>query len=346
MNTQAIRTDEGWAPRPARRGESRDRRRRTSDRDSGRDSDRGRLARAARLVGPEAMADRLRSAYGYGYGYDAEAVGGRRGSRDRDREFGPGGGPGPGGFGGFGPGFGPGGFGPGGFGPGGFGPGGFGPGGFGRGHGGRGGHGPFGRGRRGRGNVRAAILALLAEEPRHGYAIMTELAERSGGLWRPSPGSVYPVLQQLQDEGLVTAEETEGRRVFSLTEAGRRTVQENPEEFAEPWTLGAGPRERMRSLFEVLAGLGLAAREVARHGTDAQVDQARAVLDEARRSMYRILAGDPVDPQPRWGTPESGTAAPADVQDQPRPAAESEDTGEAGDTGDAGEAGSPGEPKA
>jgi DNA-binding PadR family transcriptional regulator len=63
----------------------------------------------------------------------------------------------------------------------------------------------------GRGNVRAAILALLAEEPRHGYAIMTELAERSGGLWRPSPGSVYPVLQQLQDEGLVSVEEPDGR---------------------------------------------------------------------------------------------------------------------------------------
>src|SRR6185312_792790 len=102
----------------------------------------------------------------------------------------------------FGPGFGPGGPG---FGPGGpgFGPGGPGP--WHRGHG--------GRGRRGRGNVRAAILALLAEEPRHGYAVMTELSARSGGLWRPSPGSVYPVLQQLQDEGLVTSTDQDGRRV-------------------------------------------------------------------------------------------------------------------------------------
>src|ERR671938_883491 len=109
----------------------------------------------------------------------------------RRRAFGPGFGPGGPGFGPGGPGFGPGGPGGPGFGPGGPGP-------WHRGHG--------GRGRRGRGNVRAAILALLAEEPRHGYAVMTELTERSGGLWRPSPGSVYPVLQQLQDEGLVVAE--------------------------------------------------------------------------------------------------------------------------------------------
>src|ERR671939_154184 len=100
----------------------------------------------------------------------------------------------------------------------GFGPGG--PGGWG--HAGR--HG--GRGRRGRGNVRAAILALLAEETRHGYAIMTELAARSGGLWRPSPGSVYPVLQQLQDEGLVASRDADGRKVFDLTDAGRQYVQE------------------------------------------------------------------------------------------------------------------------
>ena len=73
----------------------------------------------------------------------------------------------------------------------------------------------------------------------------------------------------------------------------------------------------MRALFEGVGGLGMAVREVARHGSDAQVEQARGVLDDARRSMYRILAGDPVDP--RWGTPESGTAAPSDVQDPPRP---------------------------
>jgi hypothetical protein len=105
--------------------------------------------------------------------------------------------------------------------------------------------------------------------------------------------------------------------VFSLTEAGRRTVEESPAEFAEPWATGAGPRERFRTLFEAMGGLGMAIREIGRHGTDAQVEQARVVLDEARRSMYRILAGD--DPQPRWGTPEAGSAEPSDVQDEPHP---------------------------
>ena len=198
------------------------------------------------------------------------------------------GGFGPGGFGGFGPG----GFGPGGFGPGGFG--GFGPGGPGR--GGRG----WGR-RRGRGNVRAAVLALLAEGPRHGYAVMNDLAERSGGLWRPSPGSVYPVLQQLQDEGLIAGSEAEGKRVYALTPAGEQLVRDNPEEYAEPWSSGeAGPQQDARALLESLGAAAMAARQVAQLGGAAQVEQARAVLDEARRSLYRILAED--------GTTGAGTA--------------------------------------
>ncbi|GLY17566.1 PadR family transcriptional regulator [Kineosporia rhizophila] len=248
---------------------------------------------------------------GRGFGFP-EAVG-PRGARGQgidpndfpegedDREGGRGHGPFHGGR--RGPGrFGPGGFGPGGFGPGGFGPGGFGPGGFGRGGWGGGdgpGRGP-GRGRGGRrprGNVRAAILALLAEEPRqgyHGYAIMTELTKRSGGLWRPSPGSVYPVLQQLQDEGLITAEEAEGgRKVFAITGAGAETVQQNPGEFSEPWAMaGPGQRQRVQTLFEGMGALGQATQQVARLGSDEQVERARLALDEARRRIYRILAED------------------------------------------------------
>src|SRR5919199_770692 len=202
------------------------------------------------------------------------------------RGMGPGFGPGRPGFGPGGPGFGPGGpgFGPGGpgFGPGGHG---FGPGGHGRWHG--------GRGRRGRGNVRAAILALLAEEPRHGYAVMTELAARSGGLWRPSPGSVYPVLQQLQDEGLVASRDAEGRKVFELTDTGRQYVEEHAEELQEPWQVAdQGPRTRAQSLLRATAALGAAVEQVARHSDDDQATQALAVLEDARRAMYRILAGD------------------------------------------------------
>lgn len=248
---------------------------------------------------------------------------------------GPGGPRGPRGSGGFGPGspggprFGPGGpgFGPGGpgFGPGGpFGPGGFAPAGFGGfarwffgGQHGRGAwhHEHRGGRRRGRGNVRAAILALLAEEPRHGYSIMNELAERSGGLWRPSPGSVYPVLQQLQDEGLVTAEEAEGRRVYSLTEAGRSLVTENPDEFTEPWAVGR-PLQRAGAVFEAVIALGMATKEVARTGNDAQLEQARAILDDARRAMYRILAEDGT---PEWGTPEEPASDGDDGPQDPRP---------------------------
>jgi DNA-binding PadR family transcriptional regulator len=120
---------------------------------------------------------------------------------------------------------------------------------------------------------------------------MTELAERSGGLWRPSPGSVYPVLQQLQDEGLVTAEESEGRKVFSITEAGRALIQASPAEFAEPWSVaGPGPRQRVQTLFEGMTALGAATQQVARLGSAEQAERARAVLDEARRALYRILA--------------------------------------------------------
>jgi DNA-binding PadR family transcriptional regulator len=168
-----------------------------------------------------------------------------------------------------------------------------------RGHGHRSHRGPDfegrGRGRRraSRGDVRNAVLAVLAEEPQHGYAILGLLAERSGGLWRPSPGSVYPILGQLEDEGLVTATETAGRRVFSLTDAGRAYVEAHSEQLAEPWhALGGTRRRGAMSLADSLRSLGGAVREVTHNGTDTQLARAVTVLDEARRSLYRILAED------------------------------------------------------
>ncbi len=156
-----------------------------------------------------------------------------------------------------------------------------------------------GRRRAPRGNVRNAVLALLAEEPLHGYAVIGLLAERSGGLWRPSPGSVYPVLAQLQEEGLVTAEEADGRKVFALTDAGRAHVAEHADELREPWTAAESRhRDRAVSLFDTMRGLGGAVREVARGGSEAQVEAARSVLDGARRSIYRILAEDPTGQPP------------------------------------------------
>jgi DNA-binding PadR family transcriptional regulator len=162
-----------------------------------------------------------------------------------------------------------------------------------------------GRRRAPRGNVRNAVLALLAEEPLHGYAVIGLLAERSGGLWRPSPGSVYPVLAQLQEEGLVTAEEADGRKVFALTDAGRAHVAAHADELREPWTAAESRhRDRAVTLFDTMRGLGGAVREVARGGSEAQVEAARAVLDGARRSIYRLLAEDPTG-QPQSDLPQS-----------------------------------------
>jgi DNA-binding PadR family transcriptional regulator len=148
-----------------------------------------------------------------------------------------------------------------------------------------------------RGDVRASVLALLTEQPHNGYQIIQAIAERSGGVWRPSAGSVYPALQQLEDEGLVRAVEEGGRRLFELTEDGHRHVEANADENAPPpWeavsdTVGA-PAMELRELVTKLAG---AAVQVLQAGSAAQVAEARQILTDARRSLYRILAEDGPD---------------------------------------------------
>lgn len=141
-----------------------------------------------------------------------------------------------------------------------------------------------------RGDVRAAVLALLAEQPMHGYQIIREIEERSGGSWKPSAGSVYPTLQLLADEGLISAEESNGRKTYALTEDGKA---EAAKAGAAPWATAA---ESQNSAFTALpkAGIELAqvAAQVGRTGSPEQVQQAVAVLDEARRRLYSILAQD------------------------------------------------------
>ena len=153
-----------------------------------------------------------------------------------------------------------------------------------------GGLGPWGRGRARRGDVRAAVLALLTERPMHGYEIIQELAERTGGIWRPSPGSVYPTLQLLEDEGLVVAEEDSGKRRFSLTETGTASAAEQSGRKA-PWdevSEGAGPDAlRLREATGQLLG---AVVQIGRAGTAEQKAAAETVLAEARRRLYAILA--------------------------------------------------------
>ncbi|HEY5116374.1 MAG TPA: PadR family transcriptional regulator [Nakamurella sp.] len=144
------------------------------------------------------------------------------------------------------------------------------------------------RGQRARGDVRSAVLALLAEEPMHGYQIIQEIDRRSGGSWKPSPGSVYPTLQQLEDEGLVRAEEQEGRRVYRLTEEGQRVAADRAEEFATLWE-GVAPSEDDTQLGDLIFQVGAAFVHVARTGTPEQMAEARKVLARTRADLYRIL---------------------------------------------------------
>jgi len=143
-----------------------------------------------------------------------------------------------------------------------------------------------------RGDVRTAVLALLAEQPMHGYQIITEIEQRSGGMWKPSAGSVYPTLQLLADEGLIEATESNGRKTYSLTEQGRAMAAEDAER-AAPWeAFTAGGRGAMGALPKAGVELAQAAAQVGRTGTPEQVAAAVAVLDDARRRLYGILAGD------------------------------------------------------
>ena len=147
--------------------------------------------------------------------------------------------------------------------------------------------------RAGRGDVRNAVLALLSEQPLNGYQVMQELAQRSRGFWRPSPGSVYPALQQLEDEGLVRAEEKEGRRVFQLTDAGRAYVEAHKEEFSAPWeTASEGVDQGLVELRDLAFQVGGAVMQVAHAGSEAQVARAKQVLTDTRKALYRILADE------------------------------------------------------
>ncbi|MGC3956215.1 MAG: PadR family transcriptional regulator [Propionicimonas sp.] len=186
---------------------------------------------------------------------------------------------GPRGFGGFGPGPG--------FGPG-FGPGPI-PG------------GPGGPGRRGgrnrRGQVRESILALLVDQPLNGYQMMQELDERTHGMWRPSPGAVYPALAQLEDEGLIESFDNDGQKAFRLTDAGREAAErvEAPWEAVNARFAGHSP-QAMKALWEEFGGLGGAAKELTRSGTAEQVESAAAILADARRRIYGLLATEPGTP--------------------------------------------------
>ncbi len=168
-------------------------------------------------------------------------------------------------------------------------------------HGGGGRHGGFGfgpggfgggRGRRRRGEIRGALLMLLADEPRNGYQLMQAIEERSGGRWRPSPGSVYPTLAQLEDEGLIGATERDTVKLFELTDEGRAHVAAHHPD-APTWCAADDPSgQAYAEIRSLIAQTAQAAIQVAQVGNEQQIGQAQALLSETRRSLYRVLAGD------------------------------------------------------
>lgn len=145
-----------------------------------------------------------------------------------------------------------------------------------------------------RGDVRAAILVLLDEQQANGYRLMQEIEQRSDGIWRPSPGSVYPALQQLEDEGLVQADAEKGRKTFSLTEDGTAYVEENREKLGEPWK-GLGPEVSATDAdyYKQIKPLLEAVKQVGQVGDEDAVARGAKVLAETRRKLYAILAEEP-----------------------------------------------------
>lgn len=164
------------------------------------------------------------------------------------------------------------------------------------------GQGPWGpggrrRGRRERGDVRAAILLLLAEKPRHGYEIITEIGDRSEGAWQPSPGSIYPVLKRLAREGLLESSEDEGRRVFALTPAGQELVAAERDGWDEPWKQAAAAEQNdeeqnveRAAMMREAQQLAAAVWQVAQLNNAEDLQAASNALAEARKAIYRRLA--------------------------------------------------------
>ncbi|HVA73203.1 MAG TPA: PadR family transcriptional regulator [Acidimicrobiales bacterium] len=140
-----------------------------------------------------------------------------------------------------------------------------------------------------RGDVKAEVLSALVDGPAHGYEVIRRLEEKSGGMWRPSPGSVYPTLQMLEDAGLVRASEQDGRRTYELTDEGRTEAEQSGGEDRDWDNQEMGGRLAARN---AMVQLHMAARQVATSGTADQVDRAAAVLRQARQSLYQILAED------------------------------------------------------
>jgi DNA-binding PadR family transcriptional regulator len=139
-------------------------------------------------------------------------------------------------------------------------------------------------------------LLLLADGPLNGYQIMQEIEKRSDGVWRPSPGSVYPALAQLEDEGLIRTGLIGDRRTFVLTDSGRAEVAERGGELSAPWEqMSDAVDDDVGALFGEMRRVGMAAAQIGHLGTATQVARARGLLADVRRALYAVLAEDEHD---------------------------------------------------
>jgi DNA-binding PadR family transcriptional regulator len=148
-------------------------------------------------------------------------------------------------------------------------------------------------GRMRRGDIRTAVLAVLAEEPGHGYDVIQRLEEKTAGAWRPSPGSVYPTLQLLEDEGLVRSVERDSKRVYEITDLGRDEATRRVDEAGgTPWDLAGRDDDRIGELRDAIRQLLIAAKQVSASNDSKGLERTIAILKRARKEIYTMLAED------------------------------------------------------
>lgn len=147
---------------------------------------------------------------------------------------------------------------------------------------------PRGAGRARRGDVQAAVLSLLSEGSMHGYQIIQELSIRSGGAWTPGPGSIYPTLQAMEEQGLVVGEQAGSKKVYSLTDEGKAALEQ--QQMRAPWEQLAEASGSRLDLRQSMASLWMAAAQLERTGTDEQIGKAATLVDDLRKALYLMLA--------------------------------------------------------
>ncbi len=144
-----------------------------------------------------------------------------------------------------------------------------------------------------RGDIRTAVLVVLAEEPGHGYDVIQRLEGKTAGAWRPSPGSVYPMLQLLEDEGLVRSVERDSKRVYEITDTGRAEAAQRVEEAGgTPWDLAGTDDDRIGEFRGAIRQLVLAAKQVAISNDRERLERTIEILKRARKEIYTMLSED------------------------------------------------------